>query len=811
MPPYIGEHLFPGQAGYFLIVVSLVSSLVASIAYFKSANTVVPLHADSWKRLGRIAFAIDAISVMAVFGLIYYIISQHYFEYYYAYNHSDKSLNTGYLLSCIWEGQEGSFLLWAIWHGVLGLILMRTAKRWEAPVMSVVSLVQACLATMILGLFIFDVKIGTNPFLLTRQFFQDAPIFNDPNYLSNVRLQDGTGLNQLLQNYWMVIHPPVLFLGFASTLVPFAYAVAGLWKKDFGGWTRSALPWALFSAAVLGLGIMMGAAWAYESLTFGGFWAWDPVENASLVPWLIMVGGVHTLVIYNSTGHSLRATYFFFILSFILILYSTYLTRSGDLQDTSVHAFVTAGINWQLRIFVLLFTLPSLVLFFQRYKQIPFIAKEESSYSREFWMFIGSLVLFLSALFIIVFTSLPVINKIINTNFAIGEDPEFFYNRIQVFVAILLGILTAVTQYLKYRNTDRKYLIRKIGLPTLLAIILSFCISYFGGIQYDKYGIGFLAAIHLAVFAAVYAIVANTGYIWAGLRGKLKAAGASVAHMGFGLMLLGMLLASANKEVLSVNYMNPLNFGPEAKEKGVENLTLYQGVKTDMGKYWATYTRDTVDKNGKITYFEVEMERKDGKDKFRVHPNLIKNTKGQEGVSQNPGTKHYLHKDIFTYINYASSVMDETDTAQFRDQLLDIGDTMYYSTGYMVLEKVSINPKEGKFTFTDQDTAIMAVMKLRSADGRTFAATPVFQLKNNQPKHFVDTVQAQGVAVRLSRVSDKQLEISIKESSQLSPFIALKILQFPFINLLWLGTILMVTGFIMSIVRRASVLRKTPI
>jgi cytochrome c-type biogenesis protein CcmF len=105
MPPYIGEHLFPGQAGYFLIVVSLVSSLIASIAYFKSANSLVPLQADSWKRLARIAFGIDAISVIAVFGLIYYIISQHYFEYYYAYNHSDKSLNTGYLLSCIWEGQ----------------------------------------------------------------------------------------------------------------------------------------------------------------------------------------------------------------------------------------------------------------------------------------------------------------------------------------------------------------------------------------------------------------------------------------------------------------------------------------------------------------------------------------------------------------------------------------------------------------------------------------------------------------------------------------------------------------------------------
>lgn len=808
MPPYIGEHLFPGQAGYFFIVVSLVASLIASIAYFKSANSNMEADAQRWKRLARIAFIVDAVSVFAVFGFIYYIISQHYFEYYYAYNHSDKSLNPGYLLSCIWEGQEGSFLLWAVWHAVLGVVLMRTAKRWEAPVLAVVSVVQASLATMILGLYIFDIKIGTNPFLLTRQFFQDAPIFNDPNYLTNARLQDGTGLNQLLQNYWMVIHPPVLFLGFASTLVPFAYAIAGLWKKDYSSWTKAAVPWASFSAAVLGLGIMMGAAWAYESLTFGGFWAWDPVENASLVPWLIMVAGLHTLVIYNSTGHSLRATYFFFLLSFLLILYSTYLTRSGDLQDTSVHAFVTAGINWQLRIFVLLFLIPSIVLFVSRYKRIPFIVKEESSYSREFWMFIGSLVLFLSGLFIILFTSLPVINKIFNTNFTIGEDREFFYNRIQVFVAILLGLLTAVTQYLKYRNTDKKYLIKKLGIPTIAALIISVCISYFGNISYDTYGVGFLAAIHLAVFAAVYAIVANSAYIWAGLNGKVKAAGASVAHVGFGMMLLGMLITSANKEVLSINYVNPLNFGSESTVKGVENLTLYQGIKTDMGNYWATYVKDTVDTDSKSTYFRIEMEKKDGKAKFYIHPNLIKNTKGQEGVSQNPGTKHYWDKDIFTYINYASSVMGEEDTAQYRNKLLDVGDTMYYSTGYLVLEKVTINPTNAKYAFSAQDTAIMAELSGKSADGRNFKALPVFQLKHNQPKYFVDTVISQGLAVRLSRISDRQLEISVKESSQLSPFIALKILQFPFINLLWLGTILMITGLIMSIVRRISLLKK---
>ncbi|MFN5986782.1 MAG: cytochrome c biogenesis protein CcsA, partial [Chitinophagaceae bacterium] len=129
-----------------------------------------------------------------------------------------------------------------------------------------------------------------------------------PDYLQFIK--DGTGLNTTLQNYWMVIHPPVLFLGFASTTVPFAFAVAGLFKKD-NGWMNHVLSWANFSAGILGLGIMMGAAWAYESLNFGGYWAWDPVENASLVPWLVLVAGIHTTMIFRKTGSSVKASYLF--------------------------------------------------------------------------------------------------------------------------------------------------------------------------------------------------------------------------------------------------------------------------------------------------------------------------------------------------------------------------------------------------------------------------------------------------------------------------------------------------------------------
>lgn len=803
---YIGEHLLPGQLGHFFVVLSLVASLVACIAYSKSANAGLAEVAEGWKRLARAAFIVDCISVFAVFGILYYIISSHLFEYFYAWNHSSKSLSSDYLLSCIWEGQEGSFLLWTVWHCILGIILMFRAKQWEAPVMAVISFAQFCLATMIIGVYVFGLKIGSNPFLLVRDQFQDAPIFQRPDYLSLASMQDGQGLNQLLQNYWMVIHPPVLFLGFASTIIPFAYAIAGLWKKEYGGWVKAALPWTLFSACILGTGIIMGAAWAYESLTFGGYWAWDPVENASLVPWLILIAGLHTLIVYKSTGHSLRTTYLFFILTFIFILYSTYLTRSGDLQETSVHAFTGAGMNWQLRIFLLVFALPAFVLFIKRYKQIPAVAKEENTYSREFWMFVGALVLFLSGLFIIISTSLPVINKLFHTNFALGEDVEFTYNQIQIFVAIIIGIIAAITQpYLKFKNTPKQTLLKKMAAPTILSLLISVSISLWGNINYTKYGIGYLTAIHLAIFSSVYAVVSNFGYIWTGLRTKLKSAGGPLSHAGFGLMLLGILISSSKKEVVSLNTTGiNLRFDPKSKERPQENLTLIKGIPTDMGKYMATYVNsDSTDRNGTVTFFKINLTKKDSSESFNLYPNLIRNTKGQEGFSNNPDKRHYWNKDIFSYISYADNMDTKADTAQFKKYEAAVNDTLFYSNGLMVVNKVVVNPNEGKYSFTSLDTALMADITVISKEGNQYHARPVYYIKNDQAQYIIDTVFAQNLAIGFSRILDnKKLELQVKESSKMLPFVALKVYAFPYINILWVGAIIMIVGFVLSMIKR---------
>jgi cytochrome c-type biogenesis protein CcmF len=847
---YTGEHLFPGHAGHFLAVLSLVASLVAAVSFFKSFKVSV-VEKQRWLTIARIAFGLQTIAILGMFVTLYFIISSHLFEYKYAWQHSSRNLQVEYLLSCFWEGQEGSFMLWSFWQAVLGWILIWRAKKWEGPVMTVMSFAQFTLATMLLGIYFFGTKVGSSPFVLLRNEM-DAPIFSRPDYLQFVK--DGNGLNALLQNYWMVIHPPVLFLGFASTIVPFAYALSGFMTRDHKGWTTPALPWGLFSVAILGTGIMMGAAWAYESLTFGGYWAWDPVENASLVPWLILVSGMHTNLIYKNSGYSLKTTYLFYVLAFILVLYSTFLTRSGVLGDTSVHAFTDLGMNVQLFLFLNVFiwltpflqvkgnknrllmaaafiTTNALALTIPAFsfisaiggiiltgwllntdKAIPAIQKEENLYSREFWMYIASLVFFLSAIVISAKTSLPVFNKLFNTKIAPPENVEFSYNQIQIWIAIIVGVLSAITQYLRYKDTPRRAFYKKLLVPTIVALACSLLVSFIGGIDYDKQGIGFKISLHMGVFAAVYAIIANASYVWLGLKGKLKLSGASVAHVGFGMVLLGILISASNKQVLSINTTGISPLKADDKENSFENTTLIKGVATDMGKYMVTYTKDTVNPKDRKRYYEIDFKAKKEGEGFKLYPDVIENNKGSEGLTPNPDSKHYVNKDIFTYVTFLSDPeKKKTDTTSFTNKTVKIGDTSFYSNGMWVVNKLELNPQDAKFGSNANDTLLAADITVISKDGRLYKSKPAFRLRGNQLEMLPDTLMSQSLVFALIKpgnLEKKEVEIGIKESNAILDFITLKVYEFPAINVLWLGIIVTVIGIIMSIVRRVQLMQR---
>ena len=808
-----GEHLLPGQIGHFFVLLAFIASIISTIAYFTASKKIDLVEKRSWLNFARLAFITQLISAIIIFVTIFYICANHYFEYMYAYKHASKELEPKYLLACIWEGQEGSFLLWTIWHSVLGIIIMVRSKEWEAPVMTVISLAQFFLLMMLLGLYVGDIRLGSSPFTLTRNEIA-GPIFSQPNYLTFIK--DGVGLNVLLRNYWMVIHPPILFLGFASTIIPFAFAYAGIQTKRFGDWVTPALPWTLFSACVLGVGIMMGGKWAYESLSFGGYWAWDPVENASLVPWLILIAGLHTMVIYKATTHSLKASYLFAFLTFIFILYSTFLTRTGILGDTSVHAFTDAGqaINVMIFLFVASFTLPSIILLIVNLKKIPSIHKEESTNSREFWMFIGSLVFFLAAIFIIAKTSVPVYNKILGTKIAQPEDVEFSYNKVIILVAIIIGLLSAVTQYFKYKKTEPGYIFKKIAIPTVVAAIITTLLAIFYPLTYYKMGAGFLGAAYVALFAAIYSVIANGAYIWTGLNGKLKAAGGSIAHLGFALMLVGILISSSNKEVISSSRANGINLPISGKDpmtretdNPVENLTLIRQVPAAMGPYEVTYLRDSFGNEKGRRFYELQFQRKDAATKkvleqFTLWPDVY--IMKDNNMSSNPDTKAYLGKDVFTYISYAINNDKIEDTAQFKIKEMAEGDTAFYSNGIIILNSVVKNPDNEKYHYKPTDAALMADITLISKDSLHFKAMPLIQIDEFGVNQVDDTVYAQNLYVRFAGVTDgHKIKLGIKESDKLIQYITLKAYVFPYINLVWLGLIIMALGIIMSAVKRA--------
>src|ERR1700743_1165948 len=174
-----GEHLLVGQLGHFFVLLSFTASLLATIGYFIASRNADALEKISWIRFARINFIIETVAVLATFSCIFYICSHHYLEYLYAYKHTSKELEFKYLLACIWEDQGGSFLLWTIWHCVLGIFLIIKSKDWEAPVLTVISFAQVFLAMMIMGVYIFDIKIGNSPFVLTRDEI-NGPIFGMP-------------------------------------------------------------------------------------------------------------------------------------------------------------------------------------------------------------------------------------------------------------------------------------------------------------------------------------------------------------------------------------------------------------------------------------------------------------------------------------------------------------------------------------------------------------------------------------------------------------------------------------------------------
>lgn len=807
-----GEHLLPGQIGQFFIVLSFGAALLSFLSYYFATTDDAGKLNSNWQRLGRLGFIVNSVSILGMGVCLFYILYNHYFEYHYAWSYTSRSLPVYYLVSGFWNGQEGGFLLWAFWQAVLGNLLIIKAKSWERPVMTVVALSQVILATMVLGIDIFGSRIGSSPFLLLRNSGIEAPIFSQPNYLDFIK--DGQGMNPSLQNYWMVIHPPTLFLGFASIIVPFAYAVAGLWQKRYKEWVQPAISYALFGSMILGTGVIMGSFWAYESLNFGGFWAWDPVENGSIFPWITMVAALHVLIVFKNSGHSYFTATFLVLISFVLVWYTSFLSRSGILGESSVHAFTDLGMFWQLVIGILIFLAITIGVLVWRWKELPITKKDEETYSREFWMFVGSVFLALSCFHLIVVTSVPVWNAMFGTKIAPPADAVKHYNVIQSAFAFVVTILTGFTQFLKYKKTDITRFFITTGVYFVFAILVTALIVTVTGVY--KLNVVFM----LVMCGSVYSVIANAKVLVDAFKGKFKLAGAAVAHLGFGLLLIGAVISSGTSKVVSQNASGELAVqGFDAKAGNVkENIMIYKNVPVKMGDYTITYLGDSI--STPSHFYKVDYKRFDANGK--VLENFVLKPKVQAsreaGFASSPDTKHYLTSDLYTHITAVPSqgfnmqggeaAHDEGNDDKNYDEPVAhevaVGDTIRYRDGFMILKSINKQASVQNIKVGPNDVAIGANIEVH-ANNAIYTAEPVFMIKDGNVFDFARKVEDAGLKLRFSRINpeSKKMEITVYQQPQnKKPWIVMRAIAFPYINFFWSGTIIMVIGFFLSIRRR---------
>ncbi len=761
---YLNEHLLPGQIGHFLVLLSFVAALLAAIAWAFATNRRETAEFESWRRIGRWAFGTHAAATLGVIGCLFYILVNHFYEYQYAWANVSDDLPNRYVFSAFWKEQQGSFLLWMFWHIVLGGVLIWKKGNWESPVMAVIAAVQFFIASMILGIYTPVGKLGATPFSLLRDLMQ-APIFKQADYLSKI---SGNGLNPLLQNYWMTIHPPTLFLGFASTVVPFAFTIAAFWTRSHRDFVKTVLPWSLFSGAILGTGILMGGAWAYEALTFQGYWAWDPVENMSLVPWLALVAGIHTNLVAKSTGYSLKSTHWFYLLTFGLTLYSTFLTRSGILGDTSAHAFTEMGLAPQLTAFIFAFVLPGAALLIWRRKDIESPKTEEETASREFWMFLGSLVLLFSVILMGGATSLPVWNKIVQAfqpdyAGAVIKDQAAHHNRSQLWIGVFIGLFSAFGQFLRYGEKNfgawRRKFTAHVGGSALAAAALTVGLLQTLDAKAWQYW--------LLLFAGLFTLVANLDHALFFMRKNLKAAGAAVSHIGFGVLLLGVLFTSLNRRHISTNkfVMAGLIEGfTEEDEK--KNVSLLKDAPMPLADGWeATYASDTLIRQSR--FFKVDFKNKDG-EAFSVEPNVMYDNRFTKVAASNPSTKHYWSHDVFTNIAAlppsqidAESAKAAEDSLHFTKYEARIGDTIFTKGHWAVVEGIERQPKSTDYNPQAGDVSFAVNLKFGLPDtSKTWAARPIIVFREKTVATFPEQINALGIKVRLTEeLSDRLFDL----------------------------------------------------
>ena len=447
--------------GNFCLLLALCLSLYALIA----SLTGISQRQSRMNKSAENASYAAAVCTALAFGTLVYVLVTDNFGISQVASTSNRDLPVFYKIAAVWGAHDGSMLLWVFITAVFcSIAIFQNRNRFRGMMPYVLAILMADLS-----LFLFLNIFFSNPFQRLVQVFPDGTV---RQFLP----ADGQGLNPILHHWAMVIHPPILYVGLIGFVVPFAFAIAALLSRQLGDtWIRTTRRWTILAWIFLGTGLILGGKWAYVVLGWGGYWGWDPVENSSLMPWLVSTAFLHSIIVQERKGMLKIWNIILVVLSYLLSIFSTFLTRSGIVS--SVHAFADSNLGKFFLLYMIGVLFVSLYLVIDRRTYLKSERKLDSILSRESAFMFNNLVLVVACFAIFWGTMFPVLSEWVRgTKITVGPP---FFNNINIPIGLLLLVLTGVGPLFAWRKTSAKSLRRSVFWPVLFSGIA--CIGLIAG------------------------------------------------------------------------------------------------------------------------------------------------------------------------------------------------------------------------------------------------------------------------------------------------------------------------------------------
>jgi cytochrome c-type biogenesis protein CcmF len=505
--------------GYVALLLALVLSVYAAVAALVGVRRRVPELVTSARNA---ALAVTGLLTLATIILEYLLVSGDFRTLYVA-EVTNRAMPLFFKMTALWGSQAGSLLFWSWLMSLFsGAVMLRKWGKMRTLMPYVVMVTQITLAffvSLISGVWaLLEAPLGALGLSGASELLADMVTIN-PFYQLGFMPADGNGLNPLLRHWGMIIHPPMLYLGFVSFVIPYAFAIGALATRQTGDlWIRTTRRWTLIAWLFLSMGLLLGAWWAYGVLGWGGYWAWDPVENAALMPWLTGTAFLHSVMIQEKRGMFKVWNMVLIMLTYSLVIFGTFLTRSGVIS--SVHTFTQSGIGPLFLSFIGAMFILSVVLLFDRLDSLQSDNELDSMFSREA-IFLLQNLLFLAILFVTFWgTIFPVVSELVAGQKAIVGPP--FFNQVNGPLFAALVVLMGIAPLMPWRRASRQKLARMLLWPVVVGLGVTVAlfalglrtIAIFPGTEVRVVPVSLFYGI--AAFAAVITLLE----FWRGMRAR---------------------------------------------------------------------------------------------------------------------------------------------------------------------------------------------------------------------------------------------------------------------------------------------------